>query len=758
MCVFNSRKNLTFSEKLLTEIVYGNRITDMHKADMKKVSIGYVEIVYDDEEVRVYNSYPIKDLLKALGFTFDSYSYSWNITASADIQRIEDLRYGIEKVKVLRNKGGKYWSYWDTAKSTSIRVNGQKVKAFETEGQFLEFLETLEEVLENLLRTSQGKLKKMVSEITVSREGEYSLKVDIGFKHQALEKALEKVGFVWRGDKVYTITIGHHREAERIARNLAELMERQDDEIVLGVLEKIREEVLSVGEEYRNSLKADIVIPAPEGKSYKEYQKEFVLLAKDRKKFILADEMGLGKTIQAIALINLLRPQHVLIVAPAFLRVNWRRELERWLTYDIDIYAIESRKDGMKVITEDRGIFIISYDLLDMLFDGINKRFELAVYDEAHYLKNSDAKRTVLGLSVKSDRYLFLTGTPFLNKAIELANIFYFIKKGIPEGVGQKDLKKHLKNFYWEFARKYFYLIEKEVRNNRKVYEVGDVKNPNRLSADLSPYILRRTKDEVLTELPDKIRKIIRFSADREVESLVEKEKILYMKLKEKKLTRAPRIDDEDISNGSKPDYRQASREQMMEYLQKRIEEMEGTLAELALVRHYLGLRKIDLAVEYIENILEETGDKRLVVMTWHKDVAYYIAKELESKYKVLLNTGDIKNGDDKVRQFQSDSEKTIIFISTIKAGGLGLTLTKASRMVFVELSYVPADIWQAEDRIHRIGQKNVAEIHFLIFDGSIDEHILSLVEKKKGEFTSILDISEAQEEQYRLFVEEMEE
>ncbi len=722
---------------------------------MNKIRIGYVEIVYDDGKVSVYNSFPLKDLLKAVGFTYSGRG-DWYITAEADSQRIEDLRYGIEEVKVLRSKGGEYWSYWDTVENTSIRVNGQKVKVFETEEQFLEFLKTLEELLENLLRTSQEKVKKMVSEITVSREGDYSLKVDIGFKHWELEKALEKAGFAWSRDgNVYTITIGHHREAERIARNLAELMGEQDDEIVLEVLGKFREEVLSVGEEYRNRLKADIVIPAPEGKSYKEYQKEFVLLARDREKFILADEMGLGKTIQAIALINLLEPKHALIVAPAFLRINWKRELEEWLTYDIDIYTIESRKEGMEVITKDRGIFIISYDLLDILFDRINKRFELAVYDEAHYLKNPDAKRTLFGLLVKSNRYLFLTGTPFLNRATELANIFYFIKRGTPEGVKQEDLRKHIKNFYWEFARRYFYLIEREVRD-RKVYDVGCVKNPNRLSADLSPYILRRTKDEVLAELPDKIRKIIRFS-DKNVESLVEKEKTLYMKLKGRGLTRAPRIEDEDINEDDKPDYRQVSREQMMEYLQRRIEEMEGTLAELALVRHYLGLSKINLAVEYIENILEETGDKRLVVMTWHKDVAYYLAKELESKYKILLNTGDTKDRDDKVRQFQSDSEETIIFISTIKAGGLGLTLTKARRMVFVELSYVPADIWQAEDRIHRIGQKDVAEIHFLIFDSSIDEHTLSLVERKKGEFTNILDISEAQEEQYRLFVEETE-
>lgn len=729
----------------------------MEVADMKKVRIGHVEIVYDDEEIRVYNSYPVKDLLKALGFTFDSNSYSWNMTASTDIQRIEDIRNGIEKVKVLRSKGGKYESYWDTARRTSIRVDGQKVNAFTTEEQFMEFLQTLENLLENLLRVSQEKVERMASEVRMSKEGDYSYRVEIGFKHRGLENALEKAGFEWRGEKTYGITIGHHREAERIGRNLAELMEKQDDEIVLRVLGKIREEVLSIGEAYRKELGADIVIPAPEGKSYKEYQKEFVLLAKDRKQFILADEMGLGKTIQAIALINLLKPQHVLIVAPAFLRRNWQRELEQWLTYDIDIYTIESRKDGMEVITEDRGIFIISYDLLDLLFDGISKRFELAVYDEAHYLKNPEAKRTLLGLSVKSDRYLFLTGTPFLNRATELANIFCLIKRGIPKEVDLKDVKKHLKDFYWDFARKYFYLIEREVRD-RKVYDVGNVKNPNRLSADLSPYILRRTKDEVLAELPDKIRKIIRFS-DRKVESLVEKEKILYMQLKERKLTRALRmpLDDEDIDEDGKPDYRRVSREQMMEYLRKRIEEMEGTLAELALVRHYLGLSKIELAVEYIENILEETGDKRLVVMTWHKDVAYYLAKELESRYKVLMNTGDTSGRDDKVREFQSDSEETIIFISTIKAGGLGLTLTEARRMVFVELSYVPADIWQAEDRIHRIGQRDVVEIHFLIFDGSIDEHILSLVERKKDEFTSILDISETQEEQYRLFVEKVE-
>lgn len=523
--------------------------------------------------------------------------------------------------------------------------------------------------------------------------------------------------------------------SEHLLNVLVKAKEKISKDIVVDGLDSIIEKIKQEIEEEKKKKEKEIEelsIPVPEGLSYKEYQKEFVAFAKDKKHVILADEMGLGKTVQAIALLNFLQPNKVLIVSPAFLKYNWQAEVKKWLAYENDIVVLNSKNtDSIK--EKERGIFVVNYDITDKLDRDI--RYDIIVYDEAHYVKNIEAKRTYYSLSLKADRYLFMTGTPILNSGVELVPILAKTKSA---NLYEKDFKSYVKlakNEYWAFAKKYCYIEE-----SRFGKKVGNVKRPEELKAYLSNLLIRRTKDQVLSELPDKIRMIVKLSS--EYKDYVREEKELFEKIRE---GLGRRVKDEDINYKEKSNTKLTLQEKIKE-IKEELKTKTDDIGRLFLLRHLLGLEKVDITVNYVLDLIEQTKDKRFVVMTWHKDVAEYIAELLEKEgIKVLLNTGDtsIEKRQAYVEEFQDDDDEIKVFVGTIKASGVGITLTKAKNTVFTEISYVPADIVQAEDRIHRIGQKADATMHFLVNEGGLDEEILKIVESKEKDISNVLESSE---------------
>lgn len=499
-----------------------------------------------------------------------------------------------------------------------------------------------------------------------------------------------------------------------------------------SIIENVKKEIEEKKKEKEKELE-NFYIPVPNGLAYKGYQKEFVMFAKDRKHTILADEMGLGKTIQAIALLNLLQPNKVLIVSPAFLKYNWQAELNKWLAYENDIEVINSK--NVNVIKEkERGIFIVNYEITDKL--DRNVKYDFIVYDEAHFMKNIEAKRTYYSLSLQADRYLYMTGTPILNNGAEIVPILMKINN--PE-VFQEDIEaytKLAKREYWAFANRYCYIEE-----NRFGKKVGQVKKPEELKAYLSDLLIRRTKDQVLSELPDKIRMIVKLSS--QYKDYVREEKELFIKIKE---GLGKRVKEEEVSYNKEKSNTKLTLQEKIKEIKEELKNKMDDIGRLFMLRHLLGLEKVEITVNYVLDLIEQTKDKRIVVMTWHKDVAEYIAEYLQKEgVKTLLNTGDtdIERRQAFVEEFQKDDDEIKVFVGTIKASGVGITLTKAKNMVFAEISYVPADIVQAEDRIHRIGQKADATIHFLINEGSIDEEILKTVENKEIDISNVLENSE---------------
>ncbi len=162
---------------------------------------------------------------------------------------------------------------------------------------------------------------------------------------------------------------------------------------------------------------SDLDVPVPDGLEYLPFQRAGIAYAASREATLIADEMGLGKTIQAAGLINLTTPHSVLIICPASLKLNWQNELNRWLVRErsIDVVSGDEWPDS------EEDIVIINYDILARNKHSINsKLWDLVIFDEAHYCKNPKAERTKMALSIKANRKLMLTGTPMINRPVEL--------------------------------------------------------------------------------------------------------------------------------------------------------------------------------------------------------------------------------------------------------------------------------------------------------------------------------------------------
>lgn len=421
---------------------------------------------------------------------------------------------------------------------------------------------------------------------------------------------------------------------------------------------------------------------------------------------MLCDEMGLGKTIQAIEAINRLGARKVLIVCPASLRVNWRRELEKWLVKKRHIQILTY---GEAKVFPDTDILIVNYDLITcgmhasiinrgfkndkvakrsgIIFTQIMEReWAVGIFDESHYMKNVNAMRTkaVLQKDRIASRCIykwFLTGTPILNRPAELFPVFRAV---FPEVIfpflTYTAYAKH-------FCGAYF---------NGKFYYDRGASNTAELARRISRggFMLRRLKKDVLKELPDKRYQLI------------------------------PLID----SRSSSPGTQKLFSDTMMWEKKMRRQQIGEDLGEISKLRHDIAKVKLPHAIEHIKSLLE-TVDK-LVVFAYHTDILEALYTEF-AEFSVTLD-GQTSMGARQaaVDQFQTNP-KCRLFIGQIQAAGVGITLTAANTVVFVESSWVPGEISQAIDRCHRIGQKETVLAQFLLIGDTIEEHMLATVIEK---------------------------
>lgn len=428
----------------------------------------------------------------------------------------------------------------------------------------------------------------------------------------------------------------------------------------------------------------------------RDYQKEGYVWLHTLKDYgfngILADDMGLGKTLQIITLLDSLEtPRPSLVVCPSSLIYNWEDEVHKFsnkLPVTCITGNIQTRSELIKEIKQ--GLYVTSYDYMRRDFELYQEiEFEYVILDEAQYIKNQKTKNAQSVKTLKTRHKLALTGTPIENSLAELWSIFDFL------------MPQYLYNYH----------------HFKETYEIPIIKNEDqqkqaKLKQLVEPFILRRTKKDVLTELPDKIENnvIIPFTPEEEKVYLanlstinselqsaiqvnhIDKIQILAMMTRLRQLCCDQRILYKDIIEPS------SKLKACMDIIETAKENNQKVLLFSSFTK----------SLDLIEAELRK------------KDISYYVLTGSTTKIKrhQLVNA------------FQND--QTTVFLISLKAGGTGLNLTSASTVIHYDPWWNMSAQNQATDRAYRIGQTNNVQVYKLIMKNSIEEKIQKLQEQKQ--------------------------
>jgi SNF2 family DNA or RNA helicase len=417
----------------------------------------------------------------------------------------------------------------------------------------------------------------------------------------------------------------------------------------------------------------------------------------------LADDMGLGKTVQALALLLLRAPAGpALVVAPTSVCTNWMAEIARFApTLNAQLFGSGDRSDMLSRL-QSFDVVIVSYGLLQQeaeLFAGA--AWHTVVLDEAQAVKNAATKRSQAVMALKSDFRLAVTGTPLENHLGELWNLFRFLNPG---------LLGSLEQFNVRFAAP----IEKE----------RDVDARARLRRLIQPFMLRRTKTQVLAELPTRTEIV------RDIE-LSKEEVALYENLRRSALER---LAESDASAG----------QQMLQILAE-IMKLRRACCHPNLVAPELALAGSKLAAfgELVEELLANRH-KALVFSQFvdHLAILRGWLDERGIRYQYLDGSTTMAERKKRVDAFQAGDGD--IFLISLKAGGTGLNLTAADYVIHMDPWWNPAVEDQASDRAHRMGQQRPVTIYRLVARGTIEEQIVDLHRHKRDLADSLLAGGEA--------------
>jgi SWI/SNF-related matrix-associated actin-dependent regulator of chromatin subfamily A-like protein 1 len=430
-------------------------------------------------------------------------------------------------------------------------------------------------------------------------------------------------------------------------------------------------------------------IPMPPGIHLFPYQQEGIEFLVKTKNSYLTDEMGLGKTIQVIGFTNLMASKKVLVVCPASLKLNWVREFERFSTRKRRAQIIKSNATTIAAYAD---LIVVSYDTLR---NGVDKfrdiAFDLIVLDESHYIKNMDAQRTRAVIQLEAPWKIALTGTPILNRPAEIFATVNWLQPGVL-GEYVAFLNRHCSQMVYN---PYTGSTMESWRGAHHVEELRD-----KLYASV---MLRRRKEDVLPQLPEKTRQVI------EVEGLKRESEEIHRRL----MQEFKKVDD------------------LISALQFRQSMSADFLHLLTMERHKTALEKVPHCAVYITELLESRD--KIVVFAHHRDVIESLRQYLvKKKIGLVTFTGEM-NDEQKnqaVQQFQHN-DAVQVFIGSIRAAGTGITLTSADLVLFLELDYTPAVMLQAEDRTHRIGQRNNVLIQYFVFKNGLDAMIVNMLIKK---------------------------
>jgi SWI/SNF-related matrix-associated actin-dependent regulator 1 of chromatin subfamily A len=464
---------------------------------------------------------------------------------------------------------------------------------------------------------------------------------------------------------------------------------------------------------------ADVLIPAPDGLRYLGYQVAGINYARSRKNVLIADEMGLGKTIQAIGTINADPSiKNVLIVCPASIKINWARELNKWL---VRPYTVAIANGGEFPAAQ---IVVINFDILVKHRAAIDLRsWDVLVVDECHKVKNEKAQRTraLLGRrdrhnpakndpGIRAARRIFMTGTPIVNRPSELWTTVH--------ALDGDDLGRN----FFKFMTRYT-----QAHNNGYGWDFSGAANLEELQTRMrSKFMVRRLKSEVLTELPAKRRQIIELTPSGAA-AVVAAERAAF----ERHQTAAAQ------AIAARNAAREAGDKEAFEAAVRALRDSRSIeFAEMSKLRHDTAVAKVPQVIEHLETCLEE--EEKIVVFCHHHDVGNAI-KEAFPNAAMVTGETTVGKRQLEVDKFQNDPD-CHVFIGSIQAAGVGFTLTAAAHVIFAELDWVPGNVSQAEDRLHRIGQAQSVLVQHLVFDNSVDSRMAHVIVEKQAVIDAALD------------------
>ncbi len=421
---------------------------------------------------------------------------------------------------------------------------------------------------------------------------------------------------------------------------------------------------------------------------------------------ILADEMGLGKSIQVIYFIKQILKENqnakILIVSPTSLVYNWKNEFDKFgseLKYKVFAENKDKRIDELKNI-DDTNILITTYGLLrqdsDIYYD---MKFDVCVIDEAQNIKNINTQVTKVVKKVNATTKIALSGTPIENSVLELWSIFDFIMPGYLSSLAKFKSKYNIKD-----------VTEDEM----KVFDD--------LNKQISAFILRRKKSDVILELPDKIENNIY------LDLYPEQKKLYVMQVKKTQKEMDEIIRQEGFIKAR------------FKILQLLTRLRQICIDPKIIFENYNGGScKIDNLVSLVKDIIK--NNHKILIFTSYRTALDIVQTEFNNNnISSYVIAGDVssKKRMELVDKFNNDD--TNVFLIMLKAGGTGLNLTSADVVIHLDLWWNPQVENQATDRAHRIGQKNTVEVIKLICKGTIEERIVELQNKKKILSDSLID------------------
>jgi SNF2 family DNA or RNA helicase len=426
---------------------------------------------------------------------------------------------------------------------------------------------------------------------------------------------------------------------------------------------------------------------------------------------INANEMGLGKTFEAIVAISMMNCKKILIVCPKTLMYNWQNEFLKWTNIDNNSINLiqgtpKQKKEALCKVGMST-VNIINYDIIgskqssmgetnEVLVALQSYEWDVIVADEAHRIKNRTRSRTAGLKSLHSTHKMALTGTPVQNRPNDLWSIMHWVNPF------------YSTNSYWKFVYQFCEIED----NGFGAQIVGLTTNNDRLKMlhqINSNVMIRNVKSEVLKELPDKehqVLKIAMSSKQRKAYEVLEKEILL------------------ELSSGKEVNITNTLTRLL------RLQQMTSS-PELFEINDN---PKAEVALDLIDG-----SDSKFLVFSRFKTVIQQFEKTLEKAgVKCVSITGDTKDRQQIVDSFQNDPEIRV-FLGTIRAAGEGITLTAADKVIFLDREWSPAMNAQAEDRVHRIGQKNAVTIYDIQCSGSIDTWVEQVLNKKNEDIEALL-------------------